>query len=202
MKHIFLLVFGLSLIACSSTASEGLQIGQKAPGFNLKNIDESMVDLQDYTDQRGVIVIFSCNHCPYVKFYEERMQQLHENMAEKGFPVVAINPNDEVAYPEDGFSYMQERAEERGFTFAYLRDESQEVARAYGALKTPHVYLLENVEGEFVCRYIGAIDDNVQRAEAVEVRYVEDAIAAIAKGEKPDPAETKAIGCSVKWKKK
>lgn len=178
-----------------------LKIGKKAPAFTLKNIDGKMVSLSDYQDEKGVIVIFTCNHCPYAKLYEDRIVALDKAYRPKGWPVVAINPNDPTQYPEDSYENMQKRAEEKGFTFPYLFDSEQSVYPAYGATRTPHVFLLENQKGKMKLVYKGAIDDNYKDAEAVKVRYIEQAIAAINKGEKPSPTETKAVGCSIKAKK-
>jgi alkyl hydroperoxide reductase subunit AhpC len=119
----------------------------------------------------------------------------------QGFPVVAINPNDAKAYPEDSPSKMKERAKKKGFTFPYLVDDSQTIAKAYGAARTPHVYLLENVDGKFMVRYVGAIDDNAQDAGAVGTKYLENAVAKLSAGQAPDPQHTKAVGCGIKWKK-
>jgi hypothetical protein len=118
-----------------------------------------------------------------------------------GYPVVAINPNDDVAYPDDSFENMKVRAKNKKFTFPYLRDESQQIARTYGATKTPHVYLLKKEGKELKVEYIGAIDDNSQDAAAVKEKYVETAVDNLLKGEAIKTTSTKAIGCSIKWKK-
>lgn len=180
--------------------AQGYEVGDKAMSFNLKNVDGSMVSLQDYNESEGVIVIFTCNHCPYAKAYEQRIIDLDKEFAPQGFPVVAINPNDPNRVPEDSYENMQERAKEKGYTFPYLVDATQEVARTYGATKTPHVYLLKNMEdGTFKVMYIGAIDNSPMDAASADVRYLAEAIAAVKKGEKPNPAVTKAIGCTIKW---
>lgn len=177
---------------------KGYKVGDKATDFKLKNIDGKMVSLSDYTDAKGFIVTFTCNHCPYAVMYEDRLIDLHNRYAEKGYPVIAINPNDPEVQPKDGFPEMQTRAKEKGFPFVYLMDEGQKVYPQYGATKTPHIFLLNK---ELVVEYIGAIDDNARDASAVKVKYVENAISALEKGSKPDPDFTKAIGCSVKCKK-
>lgn len=180
---------------------DGVKVGDPAPPFSLKNVDEKIVSLSDYSDQKGVILIFTCNHCPYAKAYEDRIIALHHEYAPKGFPVVAINPNAPEIVPEDGFENMKKRAKAKDYPFPYLFDETQAVAHAYGATKTPHVYLLYNDKGTFRVAYIGAIDDSPYDPKKVRQRYVSDAVEALLAG-KPIPIpETKAIGCSIKYRK-
>lgn len=176
----------------------GYKIGDTATDFKLKNIDGKMVSMADYPDAKGFIVIFTCNSCPYAVMYEDRIIELHNNYASKGYPVIAINPNDPQIKPDDSFQGMKKRAKNKGFDFPYIFDEKQEIFPVYGATKTPHVFLLNDKK---VVEYIGAIDDNAQDASAVSEKYVENAIAAMEKGKKPDPATTRAIGCSIKYKK-
>lgn len=208
MKAILTLIPLLSLFFTSNIfagETAGLQVGEIAPDFNLKNIDGKKVALSSYTDVEGVLLIFSCNHCPYVKLYENRMNALEAKYHAQGFPVVAINPNDPIRQPEDSFEKMQENAKAKNFKFPYLLDEDQSVAKAYGASRTPHVYLLKaNEAGQFHVAYIGAIDNDTEGRlpEAERVNYVADAIAAIKKGQEPNPSLTKAIGCTIKWSKK
>ncbi len=188
-------------LAITSTLAQGYKIGDKATDFSLKNVDEKMVSLADYTDANGFIVIFSCNHCPYVKAYENRMVELHNKYASKGFPVVAINSNDPKVQPEDSFEKMKERAKEKNFPFKYLFDEDQKVYPIYGATRTPHVFLLNKNNNDLIVEYIGTIDDNYKDASAVKEKYLENAVDALLAGEKPKVTETKAIGCSIKVKK-
>ncbi|WP_462316973.1 thioredoxin family protein [Marinilabilia sp.] len=193
-------VFLLALAFGSVVSAQGYSPGDKAIDFELKNIDDSMVSLSDYPDAKGFIVIFTTNHCPYAKAYEDRIIELDKKFKSQGYPVIAINPNDPEAYPADSFEKMKERAEEKGFTFPYLIDETQEIAKTYGATKTPHVFLLEKESGALMVEYIGAIDDNYRDAKKVKEKYVEDAIASLKSGQPIDVKETKAIGCSIKWK--
>ncbi|HOP02964.1 MAG TPA: thioredoxin family protein [Tenuifilaceae bacterium] len=200
MKKVSLLLLMVGL-AITSTLAQGYKIGDKATDFSLKNVDEKMVSLADYTDANGFIVIFSCNHCPYVKAYENRMVELHNKYASKGFPVVAINSNDPKVQPEDSFEKMKERAKEKNFPFKYLFDEDQKVYPIYGATRTPHVFLLNKNNNDLIVEYIGTIDDNYKDASAVKEKYLENAVDALLAGEKPKVTETKAIGCSIKVKK-
>jgi peroxiredoxin len=193
----------LSLILALFTAAlihAEVKPGDKAIDFSLKNVDGTTVSLSDYSDQKGVILIFTCNPCPFAKAYEQRIIQLHENYAEQGFPVVAVNPNDDELSPEDTFESMKARAKEKGYPFPYLKDETQEVYKAYGATRTPHIFLLENKGGTFSVAYIGAIDDNAMDASSVDHKYLEQAIRSVSAGESPDPVSTKAIGCTIKTK--
>lgn len=199
MKNIsFLLVLMLGLLASSFTGGPGLNIGDQAPDFKLKNIDGKMVSLEDFQGVKGYVVIFTCNHCPFSVAYEDRIIALHSQYSSKGYPVILINPNDPSVQPEDSFANMVTRAKEKGFTMPYLFDDGQQVYPKYGATRTPHVFLLDKRR---VVRYIGAIDDNFSDATAVKHRFLEDAIAALEKGETPEPAVTKAVGCTIKVRK-
>ena len=194
-------IFTLSLaFAAVLMLHAGLKPGDKAAGFSLKNVDGTTVSLSDYSNQKGVILVFTCNPCPFAKAYEQRIIRLHERYAPEGYPVVAINPNDEEVSPEDSFDKMKERASEENYPFPYLKDETQEVYQAYGATRTPHIYLLNNEDGEFMVTYVGAIDDNAMDASAVSKTYLEDAISDLQAGDMPDPAVTKAVGCTIKTK--
>lgn len=201
MKYLIFLLLTVFMLSFDFL-DKGLKPGEQARDFKLKNVDGKMLSLSDFKEAKGYILIFSCNHCPYVKAYESRMEALNKKFAPKGFPVIAINSNDVSQYQEDSFENMQRNAKQKGFTFPYLIDENQEVAKFYGAMKTPHVYLLEKKGDKLMVRYVGAIDDNTQNPEQVEKKYVEDAVNAILAGEAVKVKETKAIGCSIKWKNK
>lgn len=181
-------------------ANAGLKPGDNAIGFTLKNVNGTSVSLSDYSDQKGVIVVFTCNPCPYANAYEQRIIALHKKYAGMGFPVVAIDPNDDEISPEDTFAKMKEKAEKKGYPFPYVKDETQEVYKTYGATNTPHVYVLQNNGGTFKVAYVGAIDDNAMDEGLVTKKYVEKAINALLSGSVPDPSSTKAIGCSIKTK--
>lgn len=180
---------------------KGYNIGDVVADFSLENIDGKMVSLTDYEDEKGVILIFTCNHCPYAVMYEDRINDLHNTFAAKGYPVLAINPNDPEVQPQDDMPNMKKRAIEKGFEFAYIFDDKQEIFPKFGATRTPEVYLLKNDGGAMKVAYSGAIDDNHKDAKAVNVKYVENAIEAVTNGSNPDPNFTKAIGCTIKVKK-
>lgn len=178
--------------------SGGYQIGDTAEDFKLKNIDGKYISLSDYSNKKGVMVIFTCNSCPFAKAYEDRIIALDKKYAGKGVPVVAINPNNPDVKSEDSFDMMKVKAKEKGYTFPYLFDESQTVYPKFGATKTPHVFLLENTTKGAVVKYIGAIDDNAFDATAVKVKYLEDAVDSMLKGDEIKTKSTKAIGCTIK----
>lgn len=205
MKKIGLFLFSMLFLASQEFAqaqdSQGYKIGDTAKDFSLKTTDGSTVSLTGLDGAKGAIVIFSCNTCPYVVAYEDRMIELHNKYASQGYPVIAINSNDAKASPGDSFEKMQERAKDKGFTFPYAYDESQEVIKTYGGTRTPHVYLLHKEGNDFKVKYIGAIDNNYQDASAVTERYVEEALAAVMNGQPVANQTTKAIGCTIKWTK-
>ena len=176
----------------------GYQIGDVVSDFELKNVDGKMISLSDYNEAKGFIITFTCNTCPFAVAYEDRIIALDKKYASKGYPVIAINPNNPLVQPGDSFKAMQQRAKEKGFTFPYLVDEGQKVYPKYGATKTPHMYILQKTKKGNVVKYIGAIDDNHQDASAVKTKYVENAVDALLKGEEIKQTETKAIGCSIK----
>lgn len=193
-----ILTLTLLLAFLSTAISQGYEVGDKATDFKLLNVDGNYLSMADFPDAKGFIVIFSCNHCPYVVAYEDRMIELHNEFEPKGFPVIAINPNDTIVEPRDSYTKMIERAQEKGFPFPYVIDANQEIYPQYGATRTPHVYLLERRNGDLFVEYIGAIDDNFRDASQVEEKFLENAINALLAGEKPDPNFTRAIGCTIK----
>jgi peroxiredoxin len=174
-----------------------LKFGDSAPTFSLKGVDGQTHSLDELKGEKGTAVIFSCNHCPYVKAYEDRMIQLAKEYQPKGIAFVLINANDPVKYPEDSFENMQKRAREKGYPFPYLWDETQEVAHAYEAERTPEVFLFD---AELKLRYHGAIDDNWEDPARVTKQYLKDALEALLAGREPEVKETQPVGCTIKWK--
>jgi peroxiredoxin len=204
MKKTFLFsiaITGLIFLSSMAFKTQAYEVGAVAADFKLKNIDGSMFALSEKKDIKGAIVIFTCNHCPFAKAYEDRIISLDKKYASLGYPVIAINPNDSVAYPEDSYSAMIKRAKDKKFTFPYLLDDSQETAKTYGATKTPHVYLLHKENDQMVVKYIGAIDDNSDNAKKVKEKYLENALTEVIAGKEVTVKSTKAIGCGIKWKK-
>jgi peroxiredoxin len=197
MKKVFLLTAMLATMAFIPT---GYNVGDKAMDFKLKNIDGKMVSLADYTQAKGFIVVFTCNHCPFAKAYEDRIIALDKKYKSQGYPVIAINPNDPKAVAEDNYATMQQRAKAKNYTFPYLVDSTQNIAKTYGATRTPHVFVLQKSGSDNIVKYIGAIDDNSDSASAVKEKYVENAVDALLAGKPVTKTSTKAIGCGIKWK--
>jgi peroxiredoxin len=177
---------------------KGYKIGDIATDFKLENVDGKMVSLSDYKEAKGFIVIFTCNTCPYAQVYEERIVELDKKYAVKGFPVIAIMPNNPKVQLGDNMEAMKSNAKQKGFTFPYLMDEGQKIYPQYGATKTPHVYILQKTKKGNEVKYIGAIDDNFQDANAVKTKYVENAVDALLTGQQIKITETKALGCTIK----
>jgi hypothetical protein len=142
-------------------------------------------------------VLFICNHCPWVKMWQPRIAEAGNTALKQGIGVIAVNGNDPVAYPEDEFDVMVRRAKEVGYKFPYVVDATSDVARAFGATKTPEAFLFD-AKGVLV--YHGAIDDNAKDAKAVKSRWLADAVAAVVAGKPVPVAESKALGCSIKFR--
>lgn len=174
-----------------------ITIGESILPFSLPGIDDQNHAPSDYADKAALVILFSCNHCPYVQAWEDRMIDIQADYGNKGVQLIAINANDEKKHPDDSFLKMKERAREKGLNFIYLRDESQEVARAYGAERTPEVFLFDQ-QGT-LC-YHGSIDDNFRDPRAVKSSYLRDALDAVLDGQAPPISETSPVGCTIKWK--
>jgi peroxiredoxin len=174
-----------------------LRSGDEAIAFELPGVDDRRHALADYADKEAVAVILTCNHCPYARAWEDRIVQIQADYAERGVQVVAISANDSQKYPADSFPMMKERAQEKGFNFPYLFDESQEVAHAYGAERTPEVFLFEKNRRLL---YHGAVDDNYEDSQSIENYYLRDALDAALADEEPAVAETSPLGCTIKWR--
>lgn len=174
-----------------------LKFGDQAPEFNLKGVDGKSYELSAVKGQKGTAVIFSCNHCPYVKAYEDRMIALAREYGPKGVTFVLINANDAAKYPDDSFENMIKRAKEKNYPFPYLYDETQQIARAYGAQRTPEIFLFDS---SLKLRYHGTIDDNWEFPHKVIKRYFKDALDALLAGKEPPIKDTAPVGCTIKWK--
>jgi len=198
----FIIICALILAGILATAQlgrtdSGPNPGSVAPGITLKNVDGQMVSLSDFTGKKAVIVVFACNHCPYSQAYQDRLIGLQKEYASQGVQFLLINPNDATKQPQDSYENMQKRAQEKGYPFPYLRDETQEVAKSYGANRTPEAYLIVNNK----VVYRGRIDDNTEEAQ-VKQHDLKNAIDLALAGtpEKISPALTKAFGCTIKWR--
>lgn len=200
LAKLSMLTFALVVLVAAKSSNNGYGVGDTVADFKLKNTDGKMVALSDYKSAKGAIVIFDCNTCPYSKAYNSRIIELNKKYASKGFPVIAIQPNDPQVSPGDSFEEMVKLAKNKKYDFPYLFDETQQVARAFGATNTPHVYLLKKEGNDFKVVYIGSIDDNARDEKAVSKRYVEENIEALLTGKAVPTDKTKAIGCTIKWR--
>lgn len=194
-------VFAVAAALCAAPAARALEelaIGAQGAGFNLKGTDGKTHSLESVAGKKGTAVIFTCNECPYAKGYENRLIALAKDYQPKGVGFVAINPNDPTIVPGDGFEFMVKRAKDKEFPYPYVFDETQEIARAYGARVTPHIFLLD-AQGKLV--YRGRIDDSLEEGKIRE-RDLSAALEAVVSGQPVKVAETKAFGCGVKYAKK
>ncbi|HLV70356.1 MAG TPA: thioredoxin family protein [Xanthomarina sp.] len=194
----FTAVMAMIAISVFTSLENGYKVGDIATDFKLENVDGNMVSLSDYSQAKGFIVVFTCNTCPFSVAYEDRIIALDKKYASQGYPVIAIMPNNPSASPGDSMEAMQARAKAKGFTFPYLMDTNQEVYPKYGAVKTPHVYVLQKTKKGNEVKYIGAIDDNYQNPESVNQAYVENAVDALLAGKPITETHTRAIGCTIK----
>ena len=211
MKKIYLLssvgvfLMGLALIFAFkndnvTSADKGYVIGDVVTDFKLKSTSGGVTSMAENRSAKGYIIVFTCNHCPFSKAYESRVMALDKKYASQGYPVLAINPNDPAADEEDTFENMQAVAKSKGYTFEYLQDETQSVAHAFGAARTPSAYVVKREGDKFIMQYIGGIDDNTQDANGVTKRYIEDAVNSLLTGKPVVVNMTKSVGCAIKWK--
>jgi peroxiredoxin len=196
---ITLLLLATGMIATAQMP--GLKPGSVVDNFSLKSTDNKTISLHDYGSAKGFIVIFTCNTCPVSQIYEERINALNKKYAIKGYPVIAINPNDPEVSRGDAFEAMQERAQTKKYTFSYLFDPGQEVTKQFGAQRTPQVYLLTKTKEGNKVTYVGAIDNDTENTNPDKTKYVEEAVEALLSGNQPKLTYTKAVGCSVKYKR-
>lgn len=178
--------------------SKGMPVGTPAPPFTLPATDGKTYTLDDFARAEVLVVVLTCNHCPYAKAAEDRLIEIQRDYADRGVRLVAINPNDATTHPEDSFEKMVERAERKGFNFPYLRDETQAVARAYDAACTPDIFVFDR-DRKLV--YNGRIDDNWQDPSKVTRHDLREVLDATLEGRAPDlPEVVPSMGCSIKWK--
>lgn len=185
------------MVLITSSGPETMAIGSQAPAFELPGTDGLTYGLRSFSEAKGLVLVFTCNHCPYAKAYEDRLIALARAYQPKGIDFAAINPNDAESYPEDRFENMKARAAEKGFPFPYLRDESQATARAYGAVCTPHFFVLDR-QRRLV--YEGRLDDNWKEPDKATRRDLQDALDDLLAGRPVSAPNTPPMGCSIKWK--
>jgi hypothetical protein len=189
----------LALSAVAGPPALALALGEPIPARSvaMKNVDGEMLAIGDVAGSKGTLVIFTCNACPYARAWESRIVEIGNAYSQKGLGVIAINSNDPAKVPADGFEAMQQRAQERKLGFPYVMDETSGVARAFGAGRTPEVFLFD-ASGKLV--YHGAVDDNHEKPAEVKSHYLKDAVEALIAGQKVPVQETKALGCSIKFR--
>jgi peroxiredoxin len=196
-----MLAVPLALVLAASAAVAGgpLAIGSSIPSADvkMKNVDGTETTLAQVKKPAGTLVVFTCNHCPFAKAWEARIVELGNTYEAKGIGVVAVNANDPKVAAEDDFAGMQQRAKERGMQFPYVVDATSNVARAFGATRTPEAFLFDK-DGKLV--YHGTIDDNGEEPSKVEKTYLKDALEAVASGKEVAVKETKSIGCGIKFR--
>ncbi|RMG24229.1 MAG: thioredoxin family protein [Methanobacteriota archaeon] len=173
-----------------------MELGDQIIDFRLKGTDGEFHSLKEYADKKVIAVVFSCNHCPYVIASERELVALQSEFGPKGFQLIAINSNEDKNYPQDSFEEMVRRAKEKGFNFPYLRDETQEVAKAYGAGRTPEFFIFDE---HHKLRYHGRINDNPREHDKITRHDAREAIAALLEGRDIEVPITNPIGCSIKW---
>lgn len=175
----------------------GLHPGKEAPDFELPGVDGKTYSLSSFREKPVLVVFFTCNHCPYVQAWESRFLGIQKDYGSRGVQLLGINSNDDAKYPEDDVAHMKERAKRLGYNFPYLRDETQEVAEAYGPVATPDFYVLDK---DRVIRYRGRLDDNHQEPGKVTRRYLREALDDVLEGKAVRSPLIPPYGCSIKWK--
>jgi peroxiredoxin len=173
-----------------------IALTDRAPSFRLRGVDGAEHSLEDFDDAEVLVLVQSCNHCPYVQAWEGRMKAVQRDYAARGVRLVAINSNDAQRYPEDSYEEMQRRAAREGFNFDYLHDADQTLVRALGSERTPEVFVFDR---DRRLAYHGAIDDS-RDEQAVGQHYLRDALDAVLDDREPPLADTPPSGCSIKWR--
>lgn len=198
MKGVLSLLLLVGIVTGSAWALKpGDRLPESVASVKMPGVDGKEVTLKELVGPKGLLVIFSCNHCPWVKAWQSRMVALGNEYMEKGVGVVAVNSNDPTKYPDDDMDHMVAQAKEHGYRFPYVMDTTSGVARAFGATRTPEVFLFD-AQGKLV--YHGAIDDNAEKPEEVKKRYLAEALEALVAGKPVPVAETKALGCTIKFR--
>lgn len=176
-------------------------LGDTIEDFSLQNIDGNYISLKSYPQAKGFIIVFTCNHCPFAKLYSERFNEMAKNYSAQNVPLLAINPMDTVVYEEESFRVMQEKAKVASFTFPYLQDNLQTVAKDFNADHTPHAFVIWKENNQWIIKYTGAIDDNGAESDKVKNPYLTKAVDELLAGIKVQEPETRSIGCAVFYRK-
>ena len=194
---------GIAFIVCLIlfVLTGNCQSEKKVADFSLLNINGKYVALKDYPHAKGVMVVFTSNHCPFAKLYPQRLNLLNTKYTPMGIPVIAISSTDTVTYEEDTYELMVAKAAAENFNFPYLYDGAQVVAKDFAAQRTPHAFLIWKEKDSWTIKYNGAIDDNGAHPELVQKHYLSDAVDALLAGKEISPKETRSIGCQIYFRK-
>ena len=195
----FLLLISLYSFSGNNKAPVSL-IGNTVNDFSLRNINNKNVSLNNFKNANGFIIVFTCNHCPFAKLYSERYNALNSKYKSLGVPLLAINSTDSIVYEEETFAEMVKKVKEKEFNFPYLQDNTQAVAKNFGAEKTPHAFVIWKENNQWIIKYKGAIDDNGAEPKKVTHAYVEEAVDALLQSKTVAVAETRSIGCAIKFR--
>ena len=191
--------FLLLLVISAFKFQSPYKIGDKIHDFSLTNAtDNNKVSLSDYAKSKAIVLVFTCNDCPYAKLYENRLFEINKAYDEKNVKIILINPNNPKASPEDRPEAIAKKARDKAYPFPYLIDSGQEVSSLFAATKTPEVFVLKNINGNFILKYKGAIDDNPQVETDVNHEYLKDALTSIVNDAATTVQETRATGCVIK----
>lgn len=200
MKILNLLILILPFVLMGSIRIDyGYDVGNQTTDFSLKNVDGEYISMSANPDNKGYILVFTCNTCPWARGYEQRIIDLHNKYAPRGYPVIAIQPNDPAISRGDSFEEMKKRANKYNYPFPYVLDKGQDITFAYGATKTPDIFLVQRKGKDYILRYKGTIDDSPRDATLSTVKYVENAVDQLLAGEAIQTTKTKGMGCSIKW---
>jgi len=191
------LSFGIFLEVAQAAIEVDSPLPAEAAQIELLNVDGQRIVLDQHLDTNGLLVVFSCNHCPWAKAWESRIVEAGNHLIDEEIGVVMVNPNDPALFPEDSFEKMKERAQVTGMRFPYAVDETSGLARAFDAARTPELFLF-NGEGQLA--YAGAFDDNSEFPDQVTEHYLMDAVDSLLAGRPVATPKTKSIGCSIKFR--
>jgi peroxiredoxin len=189
------------LLAVRGFGQKEIRDGRAVADFRLKNTNGKMVSLNDYPAAKGFIIVFTCNHCPFAKRYPERMNALNKKYKTKGVPLIAISSVDTTVYDEDAYPEMVKSAKAGKYSFPYLSDPLQTVGKNFGAVKTPHAFVIWKEKGRWLIKYNGGIDDNGAEPGKVKNKYVEDAVDALLANNEVKTSETRSVGCAIHYRK-
>jgi len=190
----------LALFGFKGDTQLASKLGKSVQDFRLQNIDGRFVALKDYQHAKGIMVVFTCNHCPFAKLYTNRYNQLNSKYSQLGVPLIAINAMDTLLYDEESFALMQQKAKTEKFNFPYLYDATQAVGKDFGANHTPHAYIIWQENKQWIVKYSGGIDDNGDHPEKAKP-FIANAVNTLLQGKKIANPETQSFGCKIFYRK-